>query len=146
MVRSQYEAHGISVGTEFADELPAVYGAQLEVEQVILNLLSNSRYAVERHFHNRMEEKAGGYIALSTYEDEEMVVCEILDNGMGIHPDQLKNVFSPFYTTKPPGEGTGLGLAISLGIAQELGGTIQIESEPGAYTVARLRLPRGEHA
>jgi len=146
MVRSQYEAHGISVRTEFADELPAIYGAPLEVEQIILNLLSNARYAVERHFHNSMEEEADGYIALSTYEDEEMVVCEVLDNGMGIHPNQLKKVFSPFYTTKPVGEGTGLGLAISLGIAQELGGTLHIESEPGAYTVARLRLPRGERA
>ena len=65
------------------------------------------------------------------------------DNGIGIPPAIRDKLFQPFFTTKPTGEGTGLGLSISYDIIiQQHGGTIMIDSEPGAYTEFTIRLRR----
>ena len=65
------------------------------------------------------------------------------DNGTGIPPEIRDKLFQPFFTTKPTGEGTGLGLSISYDIVtQQHGGTITVESEPGAFTEFTVRLPR----
>ena len=65
------------------------------------------------------------------------------DNGTGIPPEIKDKLFQPFFTTKPTGEGTGLGLSISYDIVtQQHGGTIWVDSEPGAFTEFTVRLPR----
>ena len=65
------------------------------------------------------------------------------DNGTGISPEIRDKLFQPFFTTKPTGEGTGLGLSISYDIVtQQHGGTITVDSEPGAFTEVVIRLPR----
>ena len=65
------------------------------------------------------------------------------DNGTGIAADIKDKLFQPFFTTKPTGEGTGLGLSISYDIiTQQHGGTITVQSEPGAFTEFTIRLPR----
>jgi len=70
-------------------------------------------------------------------------VIRIRDNGTGIAPEIRDKLFQPFVTTKPTGEGTGLGLSISYDIvAQQHGGTIEVDSELGAYTEFTIRLPR----
>jgi signal transduction histidine kinase len=68
------------------------------------------------------------------------------DNGCGIRPADRERVFEPFFTTKEPGKGTGLGLAIARNVVLEHGGTIRIESEPGAGTTAYVDLPLVEVA
>jgi len=70
-----------------------------------------------------------------------MVGVSFTDTGHGISPEQLERIFEPFYTTKAEGRGTGLGLSVSLGIIRSHGGTIDIESKPGAGTTVRIRLP-----
>ena len=67
----------------------------------------------------------------------------IRDNGTGIPPDVKEKMFEPFFTTKPTGEGTGLGLSISHDIVvKQHAGTIEVDTQPGAFTETRIILPR----
>jgi signal transduction histidine kinase len=71
------------------------------------------------------------------------VEIRIRDNGTGILPEVRKNLFNPFFTTKPAGEGTGLGLSISHDIiAKQHGGSIEVDTQPGEFTEFRIVLPR----
>ena len=83
---------------------------------------------------------------MTTRELGEEVEVRVRDNGTGIPPEYREKLFQPFFTTKPTGEGTGLGLSISYDIVtQQHGGTITVDSEPGAFTEFTVRLPRGRH-
>jgi signal transduction histidine kinase len=80
---------------------------------------------------------------VATREADDAVEVRVRDNGIGIPPEIKDKLFQPFFTTKPTGEGTGLGLSISYDIVtQQHGGTITVESEPGAFTEFTIRLPR----
>ena len=80
---------------------------------------------------------------MATREEGDAVAIAVRDNGTGIPPEIRDKLFQPFFTTKPTGEGTGLGLSISYDIiTQQHGGTITVESEPGAHTEFTVRLPR----
>jgi signal transduction histidine kinase len=82
-------------------------------------------------------------LKVSSLDLGEAVEIRVRDNGIGIPPELRDKLFQPFFTTKPTGEGTGLGLSISYDIVtQEHGGTITVESEPGAFTEFTVRLPR----
>ena len=71
------------------------------------------------------------------------VEIRIRDNGTGIPPEVKDKLFNPFFTTKPAGEGTGLGLSISHDIiVKQHGGSIEVDTEPGAFTEFRIVLPR----
>ena len=75
------------------------------------------------------------------------VEVRVRDNGTGIASENRDKLFQPFFTTKPTGEGTGLGLSISYEIVtQQHGGTIEVDSEVGAFTEFTVRLPRKQHA
>ena len=68
---------------------------------------------------------------------------KIRDNGTGIPPEVKERIFNPFFTTKPAGEGTGLGLSISHDIiVKQHGGSIEVDTQPGAFTEFRIVLPR----
>jgi len=69
------------------------------------------------------------------------VVLRVVDSGPGIPPEIRTRIFEPFFTTKPPGEGTGLGLSLCQTIIQEFGGTIQVQSPPGAGAIFSVELP-----
>ena len=82
-------------------------------------------------------------LAVATREAGDAVEITVRDNGTGIPPEIRDKLFQPFFTTKPTGEGTGLGLSISYDIiTQQHGGTITVDSEPGAFTEFTIRLPR----
>ncbi|MDR5897662.1 ATP-binding protein [Halomonas vilamensis] len=118
------------VEKEFA-ELPEVECLPSQVNQVVLNLLTNAVHAIE----NR------GTIYLRTGCEGEYVWFEVEDTGKGIEQAQLAHLFEPFYTTKPMGEGTGLGLSLSYSIVTKHSGDIQVFSEPGEGTRFRVWLP-----
>ena len=84
-------------------------------------------------------------ITLRTRVLADAVQIEVADNGPGMDEATRARVFEPFFTTKPPGEGTGLGLSVSYFIiANNHGGAIRMESEPGGGTTCVITLPRGE--
>jgi two-component system NtrC family sensor kinase len=67
-------------------------------------------------------------VELRTYQENQSLIVEIIDNGIGIHNDDIRNIMLPFYTTKEEGKGTGLGLSICYQIIKEMNGTIDISS------------------
>lgn len=79
-----------------------------KLNQVFLNLLSNSIFAVNEKFG----ENLGGEITISTRLENDFVYISFDDNGSGMREDMLKKIFEPFFTTKPVGQGTGLGMSI----------------------------------
>jgi two-component system, cell cycle sensor histidine kinase and response regulator CckA len=115
-------------------EVPRVLGSEARLAQVFLNLLVNAVQALpEGDQHVLRVSTATGPTGAA--------VVEIEDSGVGIPPSELGRVFDPFYTTKAVGVGTGLGLSICHAIVDALGGSIELESEPGKGTIARITLP-----
>ncbi len=124
---------GLTLEVDLPADLPPVRADPGQIQQVLLNLVTNARQAVG---------DAGGRIRLHATITEEAVCLHVADDGPGIPPDLLTEIFTPYVTTKP--EGTGLGLAISHRIATEHGGTLSVRSEPGAGATFTLRLPRAD--
>ena len=105
-----------------------------QIIQVLLNLVSNARDAVE----------PGGRITVRCQREGSWAVIEVRDDGVGMAPEVLERVREPFFTTKPVGQGTGLGLSSAHGIVAQSGGELQLLSEPGRGTVVRVLLPVSE--
>jgi PAS domain S-box-containing protein len=103
-----------------------------QLEALFLILFSNSLDAIgqDGSISVRCRPTANGRIEI-----------QIADDGCGIEQQQLAHIFEPFFTTKPPGKGTGLGLAIAGNILREHGGSVRLESAPGAGTTAYVELP-----
>src|SRR6266699_674600 len=113
-----------------------------EITRVLLNLISNGFYATDK----RKAEAGDGFeptLSATTKNLGDKVEIRIRDNGTGITAEIREKIFNPFFTTKPAGEGTGLGLSMSHDIiAKQHGGTIDVDTEPGAFTEFRIVLPR----
>ncbi|MDP5169048.1 MAG: ATP-binding protein [Bacteroidia bacterium] len=121
----------IEVIRDYGD-LPELEGFPGRINQVMMNLFTNAVQAMPE----------GGWLRIKTaVEDDKSVSIAIQDTGKGMSEDIRQRIFEPFFTTKDVGEGTGLGLAISLGIVQQHGGNILIESQPGHGTLVVVRLP-----
>lgn len=119
----------IAVKTHLA-EIPLVAGNPAELRESLANLIFNAVDALPK----------GGTIIVQTRAEGEHAVLEIRDNGVGMDETTLERCLEPFYTTK--GEcGTGLGLSVVHGIVTRHGGTLAIESAPGAGTTFKLRFP-----
>ena len=129
----------LKVVKEYQAELPLILGDSHQLQQVVLNIISNARQALEPF-------RRDGQITLRTGNTDTHVWLRIKDNGPGISRENLARIFDPFFTTKPQGKGTGLGLSLSYGIMQEHRGRIHAESEPGAGTEFVLELPITEAA
>ena len=104
-----------------------------EIKQVILNLVANALDSLE----------AGGTLQIDVVEQTDQVQIAFQDDGCGMTPDVLENLFEPFFTRKRTGQGTGLGLSISHRIVAQHGGTIVATSPgPGLGSTFTIRLPR----
>ncbi len=117
-----------------------VLGNPYRLEQVLLNVLSNSRHAVDQ----KKSQTTGNFIkviSLESYTLSDMHVIEIEDNGIGIPEHILGNIFDPFFTTKNANDGTGLGLSISYGIIRDMDGSIEVVSEQDVCTKVTIKLP-----
>jgi len=137
----------ITIHHTIASELHAVLADPTQIHQVLINLCTNSAQA--------MREK-GGMIQV-TVENVELtpgmvagmgglrpgpyVKLTVNDTGTGIEPELVHRIFDPFFTTKQPGEGTGLGLSVVYGIVCGYGGTIAVQTRPGAGTTFSVYLP-----
>jgi len=123
---------GISINTHLDDSIPEIYGSPTEIQQVLLNLINNALYVLE---------KEGGHIDITTRSAGRSVLVIVEDDGPGIPKANLDRIFDPFFTTKPVGEGNGLGLSICFGIIQRMGGTISVQSTVDVGTRFQIRLP-----
>ena len=121
---------GITLLAETPDDLPAVVCGQSDLEQVLLNLLTNAREAT----------LTGGNISVGARSVDSLVEISVADTGCGIPPQDLPKVVEPFFTTKP--HGNGLGLSICRSILWEVGGNLTIQSEPGKGTRVDIALPQ----
>jgi len=143
--------HGARAGGKgFKDRLersldPAagqVDGFPQEIVRVLLNLIANGLYAVNK----RGQQQEDGYnptLLAATRNLGDRVEIRIRDNGIGIPPEVREKMFNPFFTTKPAGEGTGLGLSISYDIiVKQHAGSIEVDTQPGEFTEVRIVLPR----
>ena len=115
-----------------------------EMTRVLLNLISNGFYATTKRKQNVGDGAYEPTIAASTRDLGPKVEIAIRDNGTGISDEVKAKMFNPFFTTKPAGEGTGLGLSLSHDIVvKQHGGTIEVLTEPDAFTQFTIVLPRG---
>lgn len=140
MVQTQYFNHGIQIDLQLAPSCPT-NGNIYKLEQVLLNLLSNARYAIEKRAENETDPAYVKRLFIQTTVLDEKVQLLLEDNGTGIKKSTLDQIFQPFFTTKPADKGTGLGLSIVYGIMKEMAGEIIAESEVGNYTRFRITLP-----
>jgi len=114
-----------------------------EITRVLLNLISNGFYATTKRNAELNGVAYKPTLTASTKDLGDSVEVRIRDNGLGIPPGVKEKIFDPFFTTKSAGEGTGLGLSLSHDIVvKQHGGSIEVETEPGAFTEFRIVLPR----
>jgi two-component system sensor histidine kinase HydH len=129
VVRPRAAEAGIKLEVAPSGDAPPVPMDPERMHQVLLNLLINAIEAME----------GGGRVQVSVNTVENGIEIQVGDSGPGIAPQELGHVFDPYFTTKSTG--TGLGLAIVHNIIEAHGGTVAIDSRPGAGTTVRLRLP-----
>ncbi len=139
MVKKRAEVHGITINQKVSEAVPQIFADPSQLQQVLLNLFNNAIDAIIIQHGS-----AGGQLVVEAKPKEnENVEIGVSDNGCGVRPENLKKIFSPFFTTKPVGEGTGLGLSICYGIIKSMGGSMEVESEPGVGTTFTILLPAG---
>lgn len=146
LITIQYKNHNINLSLELAANDLFTFGNKYKLEQVILNLLSNAKFAVDEketqgkiaYYHKR--------ITIRTLAADDYIHISIEDNGTGIPENIIDNIFDPFFTTKKSEAGTGLGLSIIYGIIKEMKGSISADSEPGKYTRVTVSIPEFKKA
>ncbi|MDP8254874.1 MAG: HAMP domain-containing sensor histidine kinase [Candidatus Alcyoniella australis] len=132
----------IEVFIDVNDELPPVCGNGQKIQQVLVNLLTNARDALNEKHVEPDKDKLLLINAKSELRKEQPgVVIEIEDHGAGIERDIIHRIFDPFFSTKPHGQGSGLGLSISYNIIKQHQGELTVESLPGQYTRFQIWLP-----
>jgi PAS domain S-box-containing protein len=142
LIGHQLKRDGIILENSLADNLPQILCNSQQIQQVLLNILSNARYALNKRYVQADPDKkiilsAEGIIRGTT----DYVALVVKDHGTGIEHDIMDRLTDPFFSTKPKGEGTGLGLSISYGLIKENKGFMQISSRLGHSTTLTVALP-----
>lgn len=136
LMRYELRLCKITLEFELAEDLPPIRGDPYQIQQVVLNLLTNAVQAVSENPPERPR-----LVHVSSAVETGQVVLRLRDTGPGIPHDLIPKVFDPFFTTKDPGQGTGLGLSITFGIVERHGGQIQVESRAEGGAVFKVILP-----
>ena len=138
----QLRLRGIDVEWDIQDNLPIVQGDWGRLEQVIINLVLNARDSIEDRWKDVGRSESEKKISLRTRSENERVILEVCDTGIGV-PDGLRDkIFEPFFTTKEVGKGTGLGLSISYGFIKNCKGDIQVIPNPDGGACFVITLPK----
>jgi len=146
LMGAQMRKDNIRLLVDLPEGLPMVLVNSQQIQQVLLNLLSNARFALNQKNPVEGEGKVIVITGEETfYDDSGYVSIAVRDSGAGIPSGIIDKVMNPFFSTKPVGEGTGLGLSISHGIIRDHGGRLRIESTEGVYTEIVLELPAWRH-
>lgn len=142
LTETQLVKEGITLQLNVSETLPEVEGNFQQIQQVFINIINNSMYALNKKYTGAHPEKILSIQATEeTMEGQAAVKITFHDNGIGIPSGIVEKVMNPFFSTKPAGQGTGLGLAISHGIITEYNGKLLIESIVGEFTDVIIILP-----
>ncbi len=132
----------IDLHIEIQEGLPKFKCRSQQIQQVLMNLMTNARDALNERYPEYSPEKRLSVSArLLDKAGKRFIRTTVEDTGMGIAPEIRDRIFDPFFTTKPKETGTGLGLSISYGIVRDHHGELTIESEAGRYTRFHMDLP-----
>jgi histidine kinase len=140
IIGQQLNLQNIEVKLDLEEELPRILAHNNRLEQVILNLVTNARDAINE-IHNADDGSGNRIIGVRTFLEGDLVALTISDTGIGIPEDSKDEIFEPFFTTKETGKGMGLGLSIVYGIVRDYDGEIQVESRDGEGTTLKLTFP-----
>jgi len=145
MVKNKIQKRSVRIRQNFPATPCFVVGHGTQLEQVFMNLVSNACDAMQGVTQPEvsLEIRPGSE---TDAEGRQLWECIVVDNGVGIHPEDKDRVFNAFFTTKPKSEGTGLGLAIVHSIVRNHGGDIQMTSELNRGTTFRIFLPVADMA
>ncbi|NJN98602.1 MAG: hypothetical protein HC875_33175 [Anaerolineales bacterium] len=154
MIGQSLLKHNIQLRVDFSANLPPLKGSGQQLQQVLLNLLFNAKDALNEKYPDSHPDKRiivcartaldDGFHALASAVEtpaRQVIRFSVRDEGTGITPDHLEQIFTPFFTTKRPNRGTGLGLSISHKIIENHQGRIEVNSQPGAFTEFVVILP-----
>lgn len=135
--RSALEKQHHQIAIELAPNMPRILGNPIRLKQIVVNLLENAiKYTPE-----------GGYIGVKLYRDNNFLILQVSDSGIGISPDAQQYIWDKFYRSEDvleKYEGTGLGLAIVKGIIEKHGGRIWVDSAPSKGSTFTVMLPAEE--
>jgi len=140
IIGRQLKLQDIDVRLDLMEDPPPILAHHNRIEQVIFNLLTNARDAINLKEESGAEDSQRR-IEVKSYLAADRVAVEVADTGIGIEPADRERIFEAFFTTKKMGEGMGLGLSITLGIVEDYGGRILIHSTPGRGTAFNLSFP-----
>lgn len=152
LIRHELRLRDVELELSLATDLPPAHGDRFQIQQVVLNLLTNAVHAVVGNPPDRPRR-----ICVTTQHDDDRATLSVTDTGPGVPEELIPQVFDPFFTTKEPGQGTGLGLSIAFGIIEGHGGKMTVGRGPeggarfivslpasGATASDRTRALRGE--
>jgi two-component system NtrC family sensor kinase len=132
LVTHQKRGENIEIKLEIEENLPQADADEGQIQQAIIALATNAIDAMP----------AGGTLTFRAFSQQNRLVIEVQDTGIGIAPENVSKIFEPFFTTKEVGKGTGLGLAVCYGIITEHEGRLSVRSNVGVGTTFSIFLPR----
>lgn len=124
-----FEGKDIEIKVEIDKNLPEILLDEDRIKEVFINLISNAAHAIEKR----------GFIIIRGYKEDNFIIVEVEDNGIGIKKEDIDKIFEPFFTTKP--KGTGIGLAIVKKILEYHLWEIGVQSEVGKGTIFKIKIP-----
>ncbi|MFH1349438.1 MAG: ATP-binding protein [Pseudomonadota bacterium] len=140
LIRQQLKLQNIDVKIDLKETLSPILAHSNRLEQVIFNLITNARDAIDQKVERGLKE-GDHVISVCSFQEDNRIVLMVSDTGVGIPKSQVGKVFEPFFTTKKVGKGLGLGLSIVYGIVKEYGGDIEVQSEEGKGTLFKISFP-----
>ncbi len=143
LMEEQLRLNNISVKRNFNSYIPQINGEPYQIEQIVINALSNAKDALNQREGTGADDPAvwKKSIEIKTSLVNEWACIDIIDNGIGMSKAVKEKIFEPFYTTKEVGKATGLGLSISYGIIESHKGRIDVSTEEGRGTTISIKLP-----
>ncbi|MCV2403334.1 ATP-binding protein [Marinomonas sp. C2222] len=120
-----------TIDNQLSESCPRIIGNTGQLQQVFVNLFVNAAYAME----------GGGELSISHTEENDRVILHVKDTGSGMDEKTVKQLFTPFFTTKPVGVGTGLGLSVSYAILEAHDAQVVVDSEVGVGTTFNINFP-----
>ncbi|MFC1531773.1 ATP-binding protein [Thermodesulfobacteriota bacterium] len=136
MIEQKASVHGIKINQDIAGDTPLIHVDPGQLQQVFINLFNNAIDAITA----KLGSERGQLDIKVAPKGNGKVEILVRDNGCGISPENMKKIFSPFFTTKPVGKGTGLGLSVCYGIIDDMGGVMEVTSELGSGTTFLISL------